>query len=360
MELGIIAAPGLPAELAEGLATELPVRLAERFGGAPWRVTAERDALVASRADGVELVDAGRARLLDAGWDLAVCLTDQRPSIAGRPLTAEASIAHRVGAISVPRVGAERAREAVLDVVGELLVPGDRRGHAAEPARPKRRLEPAEPDQPAEPEPRPPATERAGPEQRPAATWRAESARRRLAAGRAALLIATLRANQPWRLTARLWRALAASLAAAAFGLVNAEVWRLSDALAWPRLAGLTLASTAATVVTLIAAHGLWERAAPASARERVRLFNLATALTVTIGVLALQVVLFLMALAAAGLLIDPDVLAAAIDHPARFGDYLALTWLGSSLAMIGGAVGAALESDRAVREAAYGYRRAA
>lgn len=45
------------------------------------------------------------------------------------------------------------------------------------------------------------------------------------------------------------------------------------------------------------------------------------------------------------------------VDHDVGVGDYLALSCLVASLATQGGALGAALENDRAVREAAYGYR---
>lgn len=42
--------------------------------------------------------------------------------------------------------------------------------------------------------------------------------------------------------------------------------------------------------------------------------------------------------------------------QPVGFGDYAILAWLVASLATIGGALGAALDSDEAVREAAYAY----
>ena len=50
-------------------------------------------------------------------------------------------------------------------------------------------------------------------------------------------------------------------------------------------------------------------------------------------------------------------MLSRAIGHRADLATYLKLTWFATSLAMVAGALGAGLESDDAIREAAYGYR---
>jgi hypothetical protein len=63
------------------------------------------------------------------------------------------------------------------------------------------------------------------------------------------------------------------------------------------------------------------------------------------------------LSLAAAGLMIEPSVISTDIGHHADFADYLRLALLVSALATIGGALGGALESDAAVREATYAYR---
>jgi hypothetical protein len=63
------------------------------------------------------------------------------------------------------------------------------------------------------------------------------------------------------------------------------------------------------------------------------------------------------LALAGSGLLVVPDPFADGLGHPARVSDYLEPAWLISSLATVGGALGAGLESDDAVRQAAYSYR---
>jgi hypothetical protein len=109
--------------------------------------------------------------------------------------------------------------------------------------------------------------------------------------------------------------------------------------------------------VTLIAGARLWERVADPRTRQQIVLFNIATTATVVIGVTAFYAALFVLSLLAGLLLVVPSLLADAISHPVTFGDYVEVAWLTSSLATVGGALGAGLESDEAVRRAAYTYR---
>jgi hypothetical protein len=104
----------------------------------------------------------------------------------------------------------------------------------------------------------------------------------------------------------------------------------------------------------VIVAHGLWERAPDRRLRDQVILFNFATAATVLIGIVTLYVALFLLIFAAAELLLTPAALGSGLGHAVGTGDYATLAWFTASLATVGGALGAGLESDEAVREAAY------
>ena len=116
--------------------------------------------------------------------------------------------------------------------------------------------------------------------------------------GNVRLLLGMVAANRPWRLAVGLSRALAAALGAAAFALVTSDIWQLADSLGPVRLAGLTLLSVGATVVTLIVAHELWEHGGDGLRREQAVLFNAATTITVVLGVLVLYAALFAVALA--------------------------------------------------------------
>ncbi|MGR6967735.1 hypothetical protein ACU610_25070 [Geodermatophilus sp. URMC 61] len=155
----------------------------------------------------------------------------------------------------------------------------------------------------------------------------------------------------------RLSRALTAAIAAGVFALITSDILALADNSGWPRLTVIAVGSVVAVVVTLVVGAGLWERPRSPRVRKQVLLFNVATTATVVVGVLALYAVLFVLALAGALLLVVAPLFAEGLGHPARLSDYLELAWLTCSLATVGGALGAGLESDDAVREAAYTYR---
>lgn len=152
-------------------------------------------------------------------------------------------------------------------------------------------------------------------------------------------------------------RALTAAIAAGVFALITADIWRLADNSGWPRLTVVAVGSVVAVVVTLVVGAELWERPRSARVRKQVLLFNVATTATVVIGVLTFYAALFVLALVGALLLVVGPLFTEGLGHPASLADYLELAWLTCSLATVGGALGAGLESDDAVREAAYTYR---
>jgi uncharacterized membrane protein len=179
----------------------------------------------------------------------------------------------------------------------------------------------------------------------------------RVVTGNARLLMGMVRANHPWRLVANLSRAIIGAIGVGAFAIVTSDVWRIAASIGSARLTVVCLATIFCSVMTLIAVHGLWEHAADRSLREQAMLFNVVTIITVAFGIVALYVTVCVLALVAELLLIDHSLMASQIDHAADFGDYVRLALLGGALATLGGALGSALESDTAVREAAYGYR---
>jgi hypothetical protein len=303
---------------------------------------------VADISHGVEAIDLARERLLRDGWDMAVCIIDAPLRIGTRPVVADASATHGAALISLPALGAvqtrRRARDAVIrlvdGLVGESLELGERgpRRRArvshriAALAAPIRAVEPRDDD----------------------VDLRFVAA---VVRGNLRLLAGMVRANRPWRLIVRLSRALAAAAAAVVFALVTADLWVLADALNWLRLLVFTVLSVGATVLWLIVSHRLWEARQGRASRQQTVLFNVATTLTLLLGAASLYAAVFALTIGTAALVIDPGVLGKALGHDADVGDYAALAWMASSLATIAGGLGAGLESDEAVREAAYGYR---
>jgi hypothetical protein len=123
----------------------------------------------------------------------------------------------------------------------------------------------------------------------------------------------------------------------------------------WARLGAIAVFTLLVTTVTLIAAHDLWENREDHRSSDQTVLFNIVTSLSLLIGLLTLYAALILITAVGALLLVSMPLFHAVVARPVGAAQYVALIWLVASLAMVGGALGAGLEEDPTVREAAYG-----
>lgn len=177
--------------------------------------------------------------------------------------------------------------------------------------------------------------------------------------GRWRLLMGMVLANRPWRLVPGLKSALVAALATGAVATIDATVWLLAGSLSWWRLIVATIASVALAVGWLVIDGQLWDRPDDASprARERSRLYNASTLVTLMLGVLACYAALYLVNLAWAFFVLDPVVVGRYIHTRIGYGDLFVLAWFVASAATVGGGIGSGLESDESIRAATYSKR---
>jgi hypothetical protein len=124
--LGLIPAPEMPQRLAEELSTELPELLSEHVDDrVSWEVSVVCEPLTGSEPDAVPVIDAGRERMLEETWDLAICITDLPLRKDERPVVAAVSTERKVAVLSLPPLGVtlllrRRVREAIVQLVDEL------------------------------------------------------------------------------------------------------------------------------------------------------------------------------------------------------------------------------------------------
>ncbi|WP_243793599.1 hypothetical protein [Saccharopolyspora gloriosae] len=344
--LGLITDPDMPERVARYLVDELPEHLNDERR--EWTIEVDVDPMTAGRHGTRDIIRATGDRLEQRDWNYAITLTDLPVRANGKPVVADANIGERTGVVSLPALGGtqpyRRARQVVLQLVDELT---GREGGAdhrygldsglTEVIAPIRR----ESTQHSEDD---------------AVDIRYTATRTR---GRLRLLSGMVRSNQPWRLVFGLRNALAAAVATSAFGLSSSTIWQIGDQLGATRQVIAALGSVIILVGWLIAAHGLWEKRKHNSMRdpEQALLYNTSTVLTLIIGVGVMYAGLFVINVLVALFLVPPNLLASTLGHAADFTRYLTLAWGFTTMGIIAGALGSSLESDAAVRQAAYGYR---
>ncbi|MFJ4199729.1 hypothetical protein ACIP2Y_08860 [Streptomyces sviceus] len=293
-------------------------------------------------------------RIMDRGsaenWDVVVALTDLPLHSHGRKLVVNLSHEHSLALLSLPSLGGlrlqTRARQAVEAAV--LGLSGPQTSGSEGPPRSQPLLRPF--------------VSRLAPIH-PGPIGEQETADLRYVVsgprGYLRVLLGMVRANRPWRLVPGLSKALAAALATGAVATVNSTVWSLAQTLSAPRLVIATVGSVALMIGWLIVDADLWHRPAESSleAKQRARLYNTSTVVTVGIGVLVCYVGLMVVNWVWALFILNDQVFASVTRHPLDAEEYLTLSWFVASVATVGGALGSGLESDEAIRAAAYSKR---
>lgn len=314
--VGLVADPASPTQMAHRI-KDLRPPAGEHHDA--WQIEVVSEPFTTGSED----VDIAMARLGDQAqqheWDLVVGLTELPIRDGdGRYLLIEADSRQRTAVLSLPALGGlrmhARTRRAVRTLIGDMADPTSSVQHRV-------------------------------PLPRLSGRWR--------------LLAGMVLANRPWMLVPGLKSALVAALATGAVATVNSTVWLLADSLTWWRLVVATVASIALVVGWLVIDGELWDRPGDESpqARERSRLYNASTLLTLTAGVLICYGALYVVNVIWAFFVLDPDLMGGYLNRAVGYSDLFVLAWFVASAATVGGGLGSGLETDEAIRAAAYSKR---
>ncbi|MGW4599940.1 hypothetical protein ACWEOA_32320 [Streptomyces sp. NPDC004457] len=348
--VALLADPDAPTEIARHMARVLPARLADKAGeGRRFDVKVVSEPFTAGTEDLATLMHRIMDRTRAEDWDVVVALTDLPLHSHGHKLVVELSHEHGVALLSLPSLGGLRLRRRALRAVEEavLSLAAPRAAGEEEPSRPRSlgrfasRLAPIHPGPIGEGEIADLRYVVSGP------------------GGYLRVLGGMVRANQPWRLVPGLSKALAAALATGAVATVNSTLWSLSEALSTPRLVIAMVGSVALMIGWLIVDAHLWHRSKDASREERKRttLYNASTVVTLGIGVIVCYAGLMVVNLVWALFILNDKVFASMTRTPLHATEYWTLSWFVASIATVGGALGSGLESDEAIRAAAFSKR---
>lgn len=315
IRVGLVADPSAPTQIAREMSD-----LSSHDGARnPW------DVEVVSESFTLGSEDVGRAfdRLGDEArereWDLVVGLTElPLRDDDGRYLLIQTDADQRRAVLSLPALGGlrlhTRARRAIVDVITGMA---DCSANSVDRVTLPRR----------------------------SGMWR--------------LLVGMVLANRPWLLVPGLKSALVAALATGAVATINSTVWQLAGSLSWWRLVVATIGSIALVVAWLVIDGELWDRPddKTAQARERSRLYNISTLATLTVGMMLCYLALYVINLLWALFILDPTLVDNYLRVSFSHSDLFVLAWFIASAATIGGGLGSGLESDDAIRAAAYSKR---
>lgn len=163
--------------------------------------------------------------------------------------------------------------------------------------------------------------------------------------------------NSPWSIMSSFKKVIGLAFATGSYMLIFNTLWKLSGLYELFRFLLLMIMAMSAMVAWIIIAHNLWEKKHHYQSSRLRFIYNATTITTLSISVMLFYLAMFVLFSVAVVIFVPADIFEDVLHHDIQLIDYIKLAWLVTSAATIAGAVGAGLENEDAVREVTYGYR---
>lgn len=369
LSVGLVTPPGYPEKLSEQLSGELPELLRYYVRDeCDWHVDSTVDPLTGVTEEPEEVLEAGYNRKENEGWDYIVCLTDLPFFDGKKPILAQASTDKKVAIISLPGLGStpmvKRIRQSILQLVNEMYYgsPEEDREKAQQriQAKSDQKNEKLK-DKGSKQLFKKGSFERFSPIKR--VTKEGDSSidvqyvvKSRIS-GALRILTGMVRANRPWAIFPAFKKVIIFAFATGSYALVFPTLWQLSDSYALWRMFMLMIVSSLLMVGWIVLAHNLWEKPRQDRAKYLRKLYNVATILTLLVTIGIYYIILFFMFGLAVLAFIPMGLLESQLSGPVGYDNYFYITWTATSISIIIGALGSALEDEEVVLSSTYGYR---
>jgi len=361
--IGIIAAPNLPANIAEDLKNEVADFLSDSIDHhVGWEIESLIDPLIGVAENTNQIMDKAVNIKREHDWNYVVCLTDL-PLFSGNHLiVADASIENSVGRISIPLFGfmpmRSRIKKAFIQIMGELYY---RNSSEDEFAINIEYMKPFLKKQNRFPGSKsffPSLTKREvvkeGDEQ-----VDIRYIIRSYIIGRLRVLSGMTFANRPWSALFSFNKLITLSFATGTYISIFPTPWELSIAYNTERFIAVMLLAILGTIIWVIFSHDLWEKPTEKNKKRWRDLYNWTTITTLGAIIMINYVMLFIIFLAALAVFVPPSLFEAwtGLEDDPTPKYYFSLVWLITSLGTLAGAIGTGIEDEEKIRDITYSYR---
>lgn len=365
---GIITAPGLSKKIATRLNEELPDLLnyyvSEKY---EWKVEFYEDSLTGATTESTEVLRTSRIRKLEQRWDFVIALTDLPLFHDEKTIVAEVFKNDSVAYISMPALGLapryKRVREATVQLMNEMYY-GSSESDRQE-AEEHIQSQDDDYDELKNKNPKQLLGNRMleffSPIKRETPEDNSDIDVRFTVKSRSSSFIRTVSgmvyANKPWALFPAFAKIVIIAFTTGAYALIFPTLWQMSTTYSAERGVLMTILSILALVVWIIVSHGLWEKKDEENNAYLKKLYNATTFFTLLTTVIMYYIILFILFTLTTLILIPPEQVESNISSEAGLGNYLLVSWIGTSIATIFGAIGSALEAKEVILNSTYGHR---